>query len=95
MTIQGYIPHATAKSVVGIGVLDKETATLTRRERVFYCRLHSHIRIMVGCVGAEQSAPVGFSGYANPAQFTTHRLASLVVRIKETNRGRLHDKLIT
>ncbi|EPL0394245.1 ash family protein [Enterobacter ludwigii] len=39
---------------------------------VFLCVKHGHIRIMVGCVGAEQSAP-GFmmTGYANPAQFTT------------------------
>ncbi|MFM2531164.1 hypothetical protein, partial [Escherichia coli] len=26
----------------GIGVLDISTATETRRERVFYCRMHAH-----------------------------------------------------
>ncbi|ELY4546010.1 ash family protein [Cronobacter sakazakii] len=26
---------------------------------------------MVGCVGEPKGSPVGFSGYANPAQFTT------------------------
>ncbi|MDK1195037.1 hypothetical protein QMW88_22445 [Cronobacter dublinensis] len=29
---------------------------------------------MVGCVGEPQGSPVGFSGYANPAQFTTRAI---------------------
>ncbi|EHZ3910456.1 ash family protein [Salmonella enterica] len=38
----------------------------------FLLSLHSHIKIMVDCVGAEKSAPVSCNaGNANPAQFTT------------------------
>ncbi|HGG6426288.1 TPA: hypothetical protein ACJG67_002805 [Salmonella enterica subsp. enterica serovar Kottbus] len=70
-----------------------ETATDTRRERVFYCRMHAHTKIMVGCVGASKDAPVRFPGYANPAQFTTQRLASQVVGSIETIGGRRNDKL--
>ncbi|ASQ76836.1 ash family protein [Enterobacter hormaechei] len=44
---------------------------LQTRQRLFYCRAHSHIRIMVGRAGAEKSAPVPFPGYANPVRLTT------------------------
>ncbi|MBS8210780.1 ash family protein [Klebsiella pneumoniae] len=41
-------------------------------QAVFLCVKHRLTRIMVGCVGAEKSAPGSFvAGYANPAQFTT------------------------
>ncbi|ELY5938872.1 hypothetical protein SNN83_001956 [Cronobacter malonaticus] len=33
--------------------------------------MHCHIRIMVGRAGAEKSAPVPSSGYANPVRLTT------------------------
>ncbi|HEE9631276.1 TPA: hypothetical protein R8E83_003557 [Escherichia coli] len=46
-----------------------DTATQTRRERVFYCRMHGYTS-MVGCVGEPKGSPV-VSRYANPAQFTT------------------------
>ncbi|HCR5506105.1 TPA: ash family protein, partial [Shigella sonnei] len=44
--LRGYIPHTTAKSVVGIGVSDN----ITTHSRVcgFFCVKHCHIRIMVG-----------------------------------------------
>ncbi|HAL9368515.1 TPA: ash family protein [Escherichia coli] len=68
--LRGYIPHTTAKPVVGIGVPDN----ITTHSRVcgFFCVKHCHIRIMVGRAGAEKSAP-GFvmTGYANPVRLTT------------------------
>ncbi|HGV2907143.1 TPA: hypothetical protein ACNCH7_005405, partial [Escherichia coli] len=55
-----------------------ETATDTRRERVFYCRMRAHLNYGGLCGGGEIRAG-RFPGYANPAQFTTRRLASSVV----------------
>ncbi|EDS6070854.1 hypothetical protein ZZ46_001651 [Salmonella enterica subsp. enterica serovar Pomona] len=40
--IRGYIPSMPAKSGVGIGVPDVKRRHQTR-QRLFYCRLHSHI----------------------------------------------------
>ncbi|EPL2414486.1 Bro-N domain-containing protein [Enterobacter cloacae] len=48
-----------------------ETATTTRRERVFYCRLHSHIFALWWAVWGRRNPRRWFPGYANPAQFTT------------------------
>lgn len=63
--IRGYIPSTPAKSGVGIGVPDVKRRHQTR-QRLFYCRKHGHIRIMVGCVGAEKSAPVPLTRLRQP-----------------------------
>ncbi|EEU4604800.1 ash family protein [Escherichia coli] len=41
--IRDYIHRTPAKSGVGIRNPGYSTATDTRRERVFYCRMHTHI----------------------------------------------------
>ncbi|HBM9089487.1 TPA: ash family protein [Klebsiella oxytoca] len=48
--------QASAKSGAGIGLPDYYRGASTARA-VFLCVKHGHIRIMVGCVGAEKSAP--------------------------------------
>ena len=83
--VYGY--SAPAKSGAGIGVLEKYKATHDAPS-VFFCVVNlthpffsdaSMIRVarkvMVGWVGAEQSAPESIqSGYANPAQSTTSEI---------------------
>lgn len=66
-----YTALAAAKSVAGIGVPGSIRAH-NRACAVFLCVKHGHIRIMVGRVGAEQSAPGSrMTGNANPARLTT------------------------
>ncbi|HFV5170500.1 TPA: hypothetical protein ACH9QN_005382, partial [Escherichia coli] len=68
-----------------------ETATDTRRERVFLLsNARAHLNYGGLCGGGEIRAG-RFPGYANPAQFTTRRLASSVVSYLETTRGRHYD----
>ncbi|EHS1677508.1 host cell division inhibitor Icd-like protein [Escherichia coli] len=70
---QGYDLPAPAKSGVGIGVLEITRAHNTRLACFFVP--HSHTLSMVGCTGAEKSAPGSLvSGYANPVQSTTSEI---------------------
>ncbi|EKT4325738.1 ash family protein [Klebsiella pneumoniae] len=48
--------QASAKSGAGIGVPDYYKGAYTA-QAVFLCVKHSYTQIMVGCVGAEKSAP--------------------------------------
>ncbi|HBT3929936.1 TPA: hypothetical protein MBK75_004410 [Klebsiella pneumoniae] len=48
--------RASAKSGAGIGLPDYYKGAHTARA-VFLCVQHSYTQIMVGCVGAEKSAP--------------------------------------
>ncbi|EAQ3480680.1 ash family protein [Salmonella enterica] len=82
-----YVYRAPAKSGVRIGVLVKYKATHDAPS-VFFCVLaSSHLffsgmdkfriahKVMVGWMGAEQSAPVSlYAGYANPVQLTTNEI---------------------
>ncbi|ELV1365748.1 ash family protein, partial [Escherichia coli] len=70
---QGYDLSAPAKSGAGIGVLEITRAHNTRLACFFVP--HSHTLSMVGCTGAEKSAPGSLvSGYANPVQSTTSEI---------------------
>ncbi|MDZ4882431.1 host cell division inhibitor Icd-like protein [Escherichia coli] len=69
----GYDSRAPHKTGAGIGVLGKTEAHNTRPACFFVP--HSHTLSMVGCTGAEQSAPVSsVSGYANPVQSATSEI---------------------
>ncbi|HBA8733493.1 TPA: ash family protein [Escherichia coli] len=69
----GYDLSAPAKSGAGIGVLEITRAHNTRLACFFVP--HSHTLSMVGCTGAEKSAPGSLvSGYANPVQSTTSEI---------------------
>ncbi|HCB8298974.1 TPA: host cell division inhibitor Icd-like protein [Escherichia coli] len=68
-----YDSRAPHKTGAGIGVLGKTEAHNTRPACFFVP--HSHTLSMVGCTGAEQSAPVSsVSGYANPVQSATSEI---------------------
>jgi len=68
-----YTAQAPYKAGAGIGVLGKTEAHNTRPACFFVP--HSHTLSMVGCTGAEQSAPVSsVSGYANPVQSATSEI---------------------
>ncbi len=70
---QDYDLSAPAKSGAGIGVLEITRAHNTRLACFFVP--HSHTLSMVGCTGAEKSAPGSLvSGYANPVQSTTSEI---------------------
>ncbi|EGE3747313.1 Ash-like/host cell division inhibitor Icd-like protein [Shigella boydii] len=70
---QGYDLSAPAKSGAGIGVLVFNEAHNTRPACFFVP--DSHTLSMVGCMGAEQSAPgSSLTGYANPAQSTASEI---------------------
>lgn len=72
-TVRGYALRAPAKSGVGIGVLEFVRAHNTRNACFFVP--YSYTRSMVGCVGASKDAPGALTtGYANPAQSTTHKI---------------------
>ncbi|SMG37502.1 ash family protein [Cedecea sp. NFIX57] len=74
LRIRAYAFSASAKSGVGIGVPDMLSATHDAPAS-FLLSQHSHIQIMVGCVGASHEAPVSDNaGYANPAQLTTSEI---------------------
>lgn len=69
----GYDSRAPHKTGAWIGVLGKTEAHNTRPACFFVP--HSHTLSMVGCTGAEQSAPVSsVSGYANPVQSATSEI---------------------
>ncbi|HAJ7159524.1 TPA: host cell division inhibitor Icd-like protein [Escherichia coli] len=73
ITSQSYDLSAPAKSGAGIGVLEITRAHNTRLACFFVP--HSHTLSMVGCTGAEKSAPGSLvSGYANPVQSTTSEI---------------------
>ena len=66
-----YTDWTTAKSVVGIGVLEFLTAH-NRAHAVFLCAMHCNTQIMVGRAGASSEAPGSVrTGYANPVRLTT------------------------
>ncbi|EFB2231233.1 host cell division inhibitor Icd-like protein [Escherichia coli] len=70
---QGYDLPAPAKSGAGIGVLVFNEAHNTRPACFFVP--DSHTLSMVGCMGAEQSAPgSSLTGYANPVQSTASEI---------------------
>lgn len=70
---QGYDLSAPAKSGAGIGVLVFNEAHNTRPACFFVP--DSHTLSMVGCMGAEQSAPgSSLTGYANPVQSTASEI---------------------
>ncbi len=70
---QGYDLYAPAKSGAGIGVLVFNEAHNTRPACFFVP--DSHTLSMVGCMGAEQSAPgSSLTGYANPVQSTASEI---------------------
>ncbi|NUH56255.1 host cell division inhibitor Icd-like protein [Citrobacter portucalensis] len=70
---RGYDLPAPAKSGAGIGVLEITRAHNTRPACFFVP--NSHTLSMVGCMGAEKSAPGSLvSGYANPVQSTTSEI---------------------
>ncbi|QKB37963.1 hypothetical protein E3155_11315 [Escherichia coli O55:H7] len=68
--IRGYIPHASAKSGVGIGVLDRDRDRYTPRACFLLSYARAHLNYGGLCGGGEIRAG-RFPGYANPAQFTT------------------------
>ncbi|EMM4602192.1 TPA: ash family protein [Escherichia coli] len=69
----GYDSSAPAKSGVGIGVLVFNEAHNTRLACFFVP--NSHTLSMVGCMGAEKSAPgSSLTGYANPVQSTASEI---------------------
>ena len=73
MTAWGYDSGAPHKTGAGIGVLEITRAHNTRLACFFVP--HSHTLSMVGCTGAEKSAPGSLvSGYANPVQSTTSEI---------------------
>ncbi|EHB8340053.1 ash family protein [Escherichia coli] len=64
------------KTGIGISLL-KTTEAHNTRPACFFVP-HSHILSMVGCTGAEQSAPVSsVSGKANPVQSATSEISLL------------------
>ncbi|EFO4249888.1 host cell division inhibitor Icd-like protein [Escherichia coli] len=72
----GYDSRAPHKTGVGISLL-KTTEAHSTRPACFFVP-HSHTLSMVGCTGAEQSAPVSsVSGKANPVQSATSEISLL------------------
>ncbi|EAU9423839.1 host cell division inhibitor Icd-like protein [Salmonella enterica] len=70
----GYVYPAPAKSGVGISLPEITRAHNTRLACFFVP--HSHILTMVGCMGAEQSAPGSLvTGKANPVQSATSKIS--------------------
>ncbi|EAA7553144.1 TPA: host cell division inhibitor Icd-like protein [Salmonella enterica] len=70
----GYVYPAPAKSGVGISLSEITIAHNTRLACFFV--LHSHTLSMVGCMGAEQSAPGSIvTGKANPVQSATSKIS--------------------
>ncbi|ECV9893460.1 hypothetical protein F3P75_16920 [Salmonella enterica subsp. enterica] len=88
--IRGYIPGMPAKSGVGIGVPDRNRDRHTPRACFLLSYARAHLNYGGLCGGTERCAG-WFPGYANPAQFTTRRLASSVVSYLETTLGRHYD----
>ncbi|EEW8596314.1 hypothetical protein D5R50_23365 [Escherichia coli] len=76
--IRDYIHRTPAKSGVGIGVLDRDRDRYTPRACFLLSYARAHLNYGGLCGGGEIRAG-RFPGYANPAQFTTRRLASSVV----------------
>ncbi|HAU2959167.1 TPA: ash family protein [Salmonella enterica subsp. diarizonae] len=73
--IRGYAFSASAKSGVGICNPDITRAHNTRLACFFVP--HSHTLSMVGCMGAEQSAPGSLvTGIANPVQSATSKICN-------------------
>ncbi|EDU62686.1 conserved hypothetical protein [Escherichia coli 53638] len=73
---QGYDSRAPYKTGAGISLL-KTTEAHSTRPACFFVP-HSHTLSMVGCTGAEQSAPVSsVSGKANPVQSATSEISLL------------------
>ncbi|MCA2045608.1 host cell division inhibitor Icd-like protein, partial [Escherichia coli] len=71
-----YDSRAPHKTGVGISLL-KTTEAHSTRPACFFVP-HSHTLSMVGCTGAEQSAPVSsVSGKANPVQSATSEISLL------------------
>lgn len=74
--INGYDARTPHKTGVGISLL-KTTEAHSTRPACFFVP-HSHTLSMVGCTGAEQSAPVSsVSGKANPVQSATSEISLL------------------
>ncbi|EMJ2324970.1 ash family protein, partial [Salmonella enterica] len=72
--IRGYPFSAPAKSGVGISLPEITIAHNTRLACFFVP--HSHTLSMVGCMGAEQSAPGSIvTGKANPVQSATSKIS--------------------
>lgn len=70
----GYVNYAPAKSGVGISLPEITRAHNTRLACFFVP--HSHTLSMVGCMGAEQSAPGSLvTGKANPVQSATSKIS--------------------
>ncbi|EEZ9682235.1 TPA: ash family protein [Escherichia coli] len=67
--VRGYIPHAPAKSGVGIGVPDEKGDN--RRASVFFVVVCTVTSQWWAVWGRSDPRRFLFPGYANPAQFTT------------------------
>ncbi|EDR5178521.1 transcriptional regulator [Salmonella enterica] len=74
----GWRYSASAPHKTGAGIATPSfTRAHDRASAVFLRAKHSHIRIMVGCVGQPQGWPGSLvTGCCNPAQFTTHEIAT-------------------
>ncbi|EFP7224153.1 ash family protein [Shigella dysenteriae] len=70
--------QALAKSSAGIGVPDLLKGAYAARA-VFLCVMHNPSILWWAVWGHRKVRRVLLAGYANPAQFTTNRLASVVV----------------
>lgn len=74
----GWNYSASAPHKTGAGICTpKFIRAHNRASAVFLRAKHSHIRIMVGCVGQSKDWPGSrMTGSANPAQFTTHEICT-------------------
>ncbi|AUA43289.1 hypothetical protein CWI33_23600 [Escherichia coli] len=79
ITIRDYSLHMPAKSGIGIGVPDEKGDN--RRASVFFVVVCTVTSQWWAVWGRSNPRRFLFPGYANPAQFTTKRLASQVVMI--------------
>ncbi|EJW1176991.1 host cell division inhibitor Icd-like protein [Salmonella enterica] len=73
--IRGYAFSAPAKS--GVGICNPEITRAHNTRHACFFVPHSHTLSMVGCMGAEQSAPGSLvTGIANPVQSATSEICN-------------------
>lgn len=74
----GWRYSASAPHKTGAGIATPSFIRAHNRASAVFLRAkHSHIRIMVSCVGQPQGWPGSrMTGCSNPAQFTTHEIAT-------------------
>ncbi|EHK3917212.1 host cell division inhibitor Icd-like protein [Salmonella enterica subsp. enterica serovar Poona] len=75
VVVRGYAFSASAKS--GVGICNPEITRAHNTRYACFFVPHSHTLSMVGCMGAEQSAPGSLvTGIANPVQSATSEICN-------------------